>query len=227
MCINSTTQPSNGQQPSHSACIGSPQACAYEKAIDAYQFIVLRYHTWMNYYSVFVGAFFVALQSTWSDNLVGLCNSNGLSDQRAYFFPLLIAILGWGTSVCWLASLIGHSTWMNSYISILKKLEQKYLPEDLYVYSYIREKDWAEMHENPCRKEIYARGYISTQKVTQWFVIVVLYCWQLVIAFLLKGCINWLYLFFGALAVVFIWVVLHYCCCKLFSDVLNGMKKQN
>ena len=33
---------------------------AYEKAIDAYQFHVQRYHTWVNYYAIFVGALFVA-----------------------------------------------------------------------------------------------------------------------------------------------------------------------
>lgn len=44
---------------------------AYEKAIDAYQFNVSRYHTWMNYYSIFVGALFVALYTVWPEDVKG------------------------------------------------------------------------------------------------------------------------------------------------------------
>ena len=33
---------------------------AYDKAVEAYQFHVQRYHTWVNYYAIFVGALFVA-----------------------------------------------------------------------------------------------------------------------------------------------------------------------
>ena len=33
---------------------------AYDKAVESYQFHVQRYHTWVNYYAIFVGALFVA-----------------------------------------------------------------------------------------------------------------------------------------------------------------------
>ena len=35
----------------------------YQQAINGYQFHVNRYHTWMNYYSIFTGALFVGLCS--------------------------------------------------------------------------------------------------------------------------------------------------------------------
>lgn len=35
----------------------------YQKAIEAYQYHVNRYHTWMNYYSIFTGALFVGFCS--------------------------------------------------------------------------------------------------------------------------------------------------------------------
>ena len=61
----------------------------YDRAISAYQFQVERYHTWMNYYSLFHGALLVALYSL--EN-----NSNNS------YLSLIICLLGYITGLRWL-----------------------------------------------------------------------------------------------------------------------------
>lgn len=80
---------------------------AYEKAIEGYQFQVGRYNVWMNYYAIFVGAFFVALYSVWPE---------GKTEKAAFFLPLAISALGWAASIGWYGALIGYTTWNNHWM---------------------------------------------------------------------------------------------------------------
>ena len=55
---------------------------AYDKAVEAYQFHVQRYHTWVNYYAIFVGALFVAFLYHYT--AIRKCSMHSL--QWNYFF---------------------------------------------------------------------------------------------------------------------------------------------
>lgn len=128
---------------------------AYEKAIEAYQFHVQRYHTWVNYYAIFVGALFVAFYTVVSQ--IENIRCNPCCDSGIFFsmwLPLLIMTLGWFTSICWLASIIGHYKWMNSWILIVKEREKLFFgtssnqqadgspdSSDTFVYGKVMSKD--------------------------------------------------------------------------------------
>lgn len=134
---------------------------AYEKAIEAYQFHVQRYHTWVNYYAIFVGALFVAFYTVVSQLENIRCNP--CCDSGSFFsmwLPLLIMTLGWFTSICWLASIIGHYKWMNSWILIVKEREKLFFgtslnqqadgspdSSDTFVYGKVMSKDKAANNE--------------------------------------------------------------------------------
>ena len=84
---------------------------AYGKVVEAYQFHVQRYHTWVNYYAIFVGALFVAFYTIipQSENVqCSPCSGTIFSFLDSIWLPLLIITLGWFASMCWLASIIGH-----------------------------------------------------------------------------------------------------------------------
>ena len=83
---------------------------AYDKAVESYQFHVQRYHTWVNYYAIFVGALFVAFYTIipQSENVqYGPCSGTIFSFLDSIWLPLLIITLGWFASMCWLASIMG------------------------------------------------------------------------------------------------------------------------
>ena len=79
----------------------------YDRAISAFQFQVDRYHTWMNYYSLFHGALLVALYSL--EN-----NSNNS------YLSLIICLLGYITGLCWIGTVIGNRHWINRWLEIIK-----------------------------------------------------------------------------------------------------------
>lgn len=193
---------------------------AYEKAIDGYQFLVNRYHTWMNYYSIFTGAFFIALYTMWDKGETvkyACCKCCKMAASAPDMFLLYLIIgLGWFSSVCWLASLIGHRTWMGSWLRIVRKWEKSFFDSDDFVY----------------RKIILGRnnlttGYISTQKVTTGFVCAVILAWQLIFCYLLFDQELNLQLAIGGVISFFIVLIikqiLRKCCCCLISDDLTDM----
>ena len=87
----------------------------YERAIQAYQFQVERYQTWMNYYSIFNGALFVAIYSMYDYGCM-----NWLSQS----FLVIISFLGLIASLCWLGVMIGNRCWMDSWMQHIK-VEEK------------------------------------------------------------------------------------------------------
>lgn len=153
---------------------------AYEKAIDAYQFHVQRYHTWVNYYAIFVGALFVALYTIMSgmfnniENCSTIKNIEISNNYKSIFFLFLISYLGLWTTICWLASTVGHYAWMKSWMSIVKKLEADCLGTNYWVYRYA-------MKNNEVINSKRLKCFISTQKITQSFLIALIIAWNIVI----------------------------------------------
>lgn len=87
----------------------------YDRAISAYQFQVEKYHTWMNYYSLFHGALLVALYS--------------LENCKYDNLPLIICLLGYIAGLCWLGTVIGNAKWINRWLKIIKESENSSIYE--------------------------------------------------------------------------------------------------
>lgn len=176
---------------------------AYEQAVKAYQFQVTRYNTWMNYYALFVGALFVAFymiicySKSCSCASCYTCCSCNYQLPSTRFLLILIAVLGIVASVCWMASLIGNCAWMNNYIKAVKKNEATFFGEEigsgksLVIYRRLIKNssattkdrrwktciDWIKEKLKTCLGFNCRRKFISTQKITQWFVGSVLAAW--------------------------------------------------
>lgn len=157
---------------------------AYEKAIAAYQFQVERYHTWMNYYSLFNGALFVGVYS--------------LYNKDNAFLLILLSSLGLIASLCWLGSLIGNIAWMNSWLQIVRKEEELVAsatstpptpPTKIYNTLYCKR-----------GKE---RTFLSTQSLTKTFVSFIIIAWCITIGYIAA---NMFYNIF--IAILFIVVIL-------------------
>ena len=160
---------------------------AYGKVVEAYQFHVQRYHTWVNYYAIFVGALFVAFYTIipQSENVQCTpCSGTIFSFLDSIWLPLLIITLGWFASMCWLASIIGHYEWMKSWIRIVKMREVDFfettssqssnispVSSEIFVYGKVMREPDRSVPNNMLPK------FISTQKVTQWFVWSVILMW--------------------------------------------------
>lgn len=142
---------------------------AYKIAINGFQFQISRYNTWMNYYAIFVGALFIAFYKVFPAGKEADC-----------FLPMTIAILGWFTSLCWYASLLGNSTWANDWLATIGKIEADDTTVIEKVYSH--QKPTANMQSSPN----YEPKYISTQKVTAAFIGAVCWAWAAAIVYLLS-----------------------------------------
>ncbi len=216
------------------------EGLAYGKAIDGYQFLVNRYHTWMNYYSIFTGAFFIALYTMWDKAETVKCACCKCCETTAsapdYFLLGLIIILGWFSSVCWLASLIGHRAWMGSWIQVVKKWEETVLgnPSNGTWSSVYRKIVAPDTSKTP---HLYLTRFISTQKVTTIFVYAVILAWDVLFGYLLYRIIpewylpdNWIQILIAALAYLGFQILNGFCLwyvnkktSSFFSDDLTGM----
>ena len=182
----------SGSNPCDQIC---KKQVAYDKVVEAYQFHVQRYHTWVNYYAIFVGALFVAFYTIipQSENVqCAPCSGTIFSFLDSIWLPLLIITLGWFASMCWLASIIGHYEWMKSWMRIVKKREEAFfetipnqpsntssVSSEIFVYGKVmREPDRSESN-NMLPK------FISTQKITQWFV------WSVILAWIASSVSLW------------------------------------
>ena len=126
----------------------------YDKAISAYQFQVERYHTWMNYYSLFHGALLVALYSLINEKEC-YCNNNYLS--------LIICLLGYIASLCWLGTVIGNAKWIKRWLDVIKEYEKENDKFSIYIKS-----------GKDIEKE---NTFLSTQKIMIFFVSFVCLSW--------------------------------------------------
>lgn len=204
---------------------------AYEKAIEAYQFHVQRYHTWVNYYAIFVGALFVAFYTiiAQTDFEIHYYFMEVSKIRSELLLPIIIALLGWSTSIAWFASIVGHYAWMNSWIEIVKLNEEVFFSNSFFVYRKVRlnneqaikaKKEHGEKWRNnwETNNNKFLPQFISTQKVTQYFVQIVILAWIFAITFL--GTILGLGWF--SLIIFFILLALS-CLAKRF--ILNNVHK--
>ncbi len=184
---------------------------AYKTAIDGFQFQISRYNTWMNYYAIFVGALFIAFYKVFPHG-----------SDADYFLPVTIALLGWFTSLCWYASLLGNSTWANNWMAAIKEIEAGNCDVIEKVYSYMRPND-SEKFTNGRQK------YISTQKITAAFIGAVCWAWAAAIGYLFvapcKGCDKFYWCLFGVIIVsigitIICQIILNNCKCKFWSSNL-------
>lgn len=94
--------------------------------------------------------------------------------------------------MCWLASVIGHYAWMNSWMQIVKERENVFFginssqqPNDvsvsseIFVYAKVIRKPKQSVVNNMLPK------FISTQKVTKWFV------WSIILAWIASSVFLW------------------------------------
>lgn len=220
----------------------------YQKAIDAYQYHVNRYHTWMNYYALFNGALLVAFctllcattqiaggkGSVETEEIV--LEGGGVILSNNYgCLQVLIIVLGILTSFLWLLSILGHRTWTLSWMSIICKYEEKYSFDPLYRMVILQNKYKPEnkygIYWKDCfcgmniPKEYVPEGF-STDKLTIKFVWLVIISWYAALIYLFKqDVVHLLVLFFVFAFPIIIWL-LKFSKCKflykfLYTDVRN------
>ncbi len=185
---------------------------AYKTAIDGFQFQISRYNTWMNYYAIFVGALFIAFYKVFPHG-----------SDADYFLPITIALLGWFTSLCWYASLLGNSTWANDWMATIGKIENNDSSIIEHVYSHAKPTGSTPSAPNPLPK------YISTQKITAAFIGAVCWAWAAAIGYLFvapcKGCDKFYWCLFGVIIggigiTIICQIILNNCKCKFWSSNL-------
>lgn len=221
---------------------------AYGKAIEGYQFQVGRYNTWMSYYSIFVGALFVALYNIWPNVTDGCCKcSEPASGFDVWFLPLVISVLGFFASGCWYGALLGYRKWNGHWIGVVRKCERD-LANSGDNIKVVYDKMPANDKESCCLKRIwraikkclicresgkryYSAGYVSTQKITGIFIVFIMLAWIAAFAFAVYKYNNDCWSVFGwvfGISVVIMIVLLcclHYGHCCLFSSEI--IKEKN
>jgi len=171
----------------------------YTRAIKAYQFQVERYHTWMNYYSIFNGALFIALYTL-------LDNEQGNKEM----ILTVISLLGYVTALCWLGTVIGNRAWMDSWVQIIQMIEANSSGVEYKIYKLL--------HSNGNTKK-----FLSTQKLMQVFTFFVCLAWACIACFAPTcklnpvGCC-------GVSLFAIIAVFMYYCSCPCIHSNISDME---
>ena len=182
----------------------------YKLMFARFNWMEQRYHTWMNYYSLFNGALLVAyctiLVSTGKIvEVEGNISNNGLTNLGAKLFYLnctywdilaIIAILGVIASYCWYLSMIGHRSWLKNWREILKKEGNMPFEHILYAKTNNTQKHLIHFH--------------STYKITIGFIVFVLLAWILIVGYSLLNHDLSLCLFLGSLCIWAAFLFLEY-----------------
>lgn len=156
----------------------------YEWILKHFQQMELRYHTWMNYYSLFNGALLVAyctLLVSVGAVCTGVEDKELLSLKCTYWeFLTLIAGLGLFASACWLLSMKGHVAWLNSWRWALRSKGYEF-DHTIYV-SNNKKKDADNKEEDPqteseIQKAIGKLPLYSTAKITTCFIGAIIVAW--------------------------------------------------
>ena len=155
----------------------------YKLMFARFNWMEQRYHTWMNYYSLFNGALLVAyctiLVSTGKIvEVEGNISNNEFTNLGAKLFYLnctywdiltVIAILGVIASYCWYLSMIGHRSWLENWRKILEKEGNMPFEHILYAKTNNAQKHLIHFH--------------STYKITIGFIVFVLLAWILIVGY--------------------------------------------
>lgn len=131
----------------------------YEKAIEGRNLHYQNYNTWVNYYSIFTGAFFVCYYTF---------------NKSGSFFTFIVTLLGFITAFAWHQAVRGHYIWMISWISIVQEYEKK-LSE---IQKRNKKEPWLvyDVYTHP--KADFHKKNISTQKITSSFTFIVILAWS-------------------------------------------------
>lgn len=135
----------------------------YEKAIEGRNLHYQNYNSWVNLYSFFTGAIFIAYYT-----ILEKTNSSNFIEILLQFFGLI-------TSICWFSSVRGYYHWIISWIGVVhdyeKKLEKLSKKENKYfVYAVLKD----------IKKEFWHKN-LSTQRITVIFVFCVIIAWILLL----------------------------------------------
>ena len=191
---NETRQNEVRSQGPSTQVIEEQRKFAYSKAIEAYWKHIDRYHTWMNYYSLFNGALFVGfctLLTATSNIHISDCHEITLSNQYESL-QIFVCLLGLLSSICWLGSLIGHQKWEENWMNIVCKYEDT----SNRIYSLLRtKKDDMNFNERtditlkssdpiPLQKNEYYKGAFSTHVITTIFIWLLIISWLFCLIFI-------------------------------------------
>lgn len=181
-----------------------------------------RYHTWMNYYSLFNGALLVAyctiLVSTGNVVEKVICDEKTCYDLNCTYwgFLVLIACLGVVASYCWYLSMIGHNKWLGNWRSKLQEEEPKIMKnisgDNLKLKRF-------------CGRNILP-GFYSTAKITKVFIFVVMIAWGTVLFYSISKYVDSnttsLFIFLSGLSLSIILCFLEYFLYLFLGSSLNG-----
>lgn len=203
----------------------------YRLIFEHFRQMEQRYHTWMNYYSLFNGALLVAYCTI-------LVSTGRIVEKASYVMPLesnytkgrelfslectyweflvLIAALGILASYCWLRSMQGHRAWLGSWRNALRN-EGREFDHSIYVNAN------ADLNGVDDQRIINRLPLYSTAKITIVFIRGVIASWifagiyAIFLADLNLKDINPWYL----IGTLIVFQFINFCCTKKRSDV-NG-----
>ena len=148
-----------------------------------------RYHTWMNYFSLFNGALLVAyctiIVST-GKIVETQCNAvKTVYNLCCGYWGLLILItcLGVIASYCWYLSILGHNNWLNNW----RRKLQKEFPNPMKEISI---DPLLKKFEKGIKGKVLP-GFYSTAEITKFFILSVLTAWNLVFIYAVSKYNHW------------------------------------
>lgn len=145
----------------------------YELIINARNFHYHEFNVWSTYFSVIVGALFVAyLQVAWSHHLYGV----------------FVSFMGFVASMCWYLSAKGYTHWWNHWSKFLIQTESKFGKEETNkldgVYSSFcvddgkrKKKDEDEEFKNGSYFSLIHGANISTSKIVMLLTLTITIAW--------------------------------------------------
>ena len=182
---------------------------------EQFQSMEKRYHTWMNYYSLFNGALLVAyctiLVST-GKVIKEVCGNETYTLNCTYWgFLILIAGLGIIASYFWYLSMIGHVNWLNNWRIKLQNKNTKIMKEistndDSLSNRLIRS-----------RRKTVLPGFYSTATITRWFILSVLAGWIIIALYAASKWWKWNLCPLCIVAIATFFVVILLCITRLRS----------
>lgn len=204
----------------------------YKLIFEHFKLMEHRYHTWMNYYSLFNGALLVAYctilvsvgkiveKSSYAMPMADNADGRVLFslDCTYWEFLMLIAILGVIASICWFCSMQGHTVWLENWRNALKNVGYEF---DWTIYVLETEENKF-TKSNDILKQL---TLYSTAKITTCFIKGIIAAWGVALVYACpltdKGN-NWLWSIILGLAVIVFIIIVFFCCKgKLKSDT-NG-----
>lgn len=147
-----------------------------------------RYHTWMNYFSLFNGALLVAY-CTIIVSTGTICKNQCTSGDAIYSlscdywgFLFVVTCLGVIASYCWYLSIIGHNAWLSNW---RKKLQNEYAE----TMKDISGENLESKFMKTCKKSVLPDFY-STAEITKCFIFAVLTAWSTVLFYTMSQYVS-------------------------------------